>query len=205
METEQNIKSKKIILASSSPRRIAMLKEYGINPIVIPPDVDEYIPPGTQPHVAVMFLALKKALYVESIVAQEGCAGGDAIIAADTIVLCDDCIIGKPCGPEEAFSILKKLRGRKHTVITGVAMILPAAMRRTAFYEKSDVFFKSYPDSAIEQYVSTPEPYDKAGGYAVQGAWGKYVDRIEGDLSNVIGLPLDLVVRRFYSLNQKTR
>jgi len=184
---------RKIILASSSPRRIQLLKENGLDPVVLPPDADETIPPDTEPRIAVMFLALKKALSIEAAI-KEGCSPGDAIIAADTVVVYRNDIIGKPKGAEEAFNILKRLNGRKHTVFTGVALIIPKSCSRKVFYEASDVYFKTCTDEEISAYVNTPEPYDKAGGYAVQGAWGKNIDRIDGDTDNVIGLPVKLVL-----------
>jgi septum formation protein len=187
--------AQKIILASSSPRRIEMLRGNGTDPILIPPEVDETLPDGIRPRDAVMFLALKKALYAENIAIEKGYTNGEIIVAADTIVVCGDEMIGKPQDSKDAFEILKKLCGRVHTVFTGVAMIMPGATNRKAFYEKSDVYFKSYTDAEINAYVNTPEPYDKAGGYAVQGTWGKYISRIEGNLDNVIGLPLELVLK----------
>ena len=178
-----------MILASSSPRRIAMMKEKGVNPVIIPPEIDETIPDNTEPHIAVMFLALKKALCAEAAAIDTGYSGGEVIIAADTIVLHEGCIIGKPENPEEAFATLKRLCGKKHTVLTGVAILKAASAYRKVFYERSGVFFKTYSDDEIRTYAATQEPYDKAGGYAVQGTWGKYIDHIDGDVDNVIGFP----------------
>ena len=191
--------SQKIILASSSPRRIEMFKGNGLNPVIIPPGVDEAIPPDIKPHNAVMFLALKKALYVENIAISKGYSSGEIIVAADTTVVCEGSFIGKPVDREDAFNILKTLCGKQHTVITGVAMLVPGTDKRLVFYGKSGVIFKSYTDEEIEAYVNTPEPYDKAGGYAVQGTWGKYIDCVEGDLNNVIGFPLDLFLLKLKS------
>ena len=179
----------KIILASSSPRRIQMLREIGLDPVIIPPDVDESVPAEVKPHMAVMYLALKKALYVEKIAIEKEYSRDEILIAADTIVVYDNCIIGKPLDSEEAFCTLKKLCGEKHVVLTGVAILKPGTTYRKVFYESSDVFFKVYSDEIIRKYAETEEPYDKAGGYAVQGTWGKYIDRIEGDVDNVIGFP----------------
>ena len=166
-----------------------MLKENGLDPVIIPPEVDETIPTGLKPHMAVMFLALKKALYAENTAIRNDNSERDILIAADTIVVYRGRIIGKPETPEIAFKTLKKLCGAKHRVFTGVAILKPGTGYRKVFYEISDVFFKTYSDDEINAYISTAEPYDKAGGYAVQGVWGKYIDRIEGDVDNVIGLP----------------
>ncbi|NLP30917.1 MAG: septum formation protein Maf [Clostridiales bacterium] len=178
---------KQIILASSSPRRIKMLKENGINPMIISPDIDENLPEGLDLRQSVMFLALKKALYVENLFLETNDLN-NIIIAADTIVYCDK-IIGKPETKEEAFEILSFLRNKSHWVATGVAILRAGSNVRKAFYELTEVFFKDYKDEDIIEYINTSEPYDKAGGYAIQGSWGKYIDRIIGDLDNVIGFP----------------
>jgi septum formation protein len=178
---------KQIILASSSPRRIKMLKENGINPMIISPDIDENLPEGLDLRQSVMFLALKKALYVENLFLETNDLN-NIIIAADTIVYCDK-IIGKPETKEEAFEILSFLRNKSHWVATGVAILRAGSNVRKAFYELTEVFFKDYKDEDIIEYINTSEPYDKAGGYAIQGSWGKYIDRIIGGLDNVIGFP----------------
>jgi len=172
-----------------------MIKGYGHDPIIIPPQVDEAVPDGTPPHIAVMFLALKKALYAENIAIGKGYTNVGALIAADTVVVYSSDIIGKPGSPEEAYAILKRLCGKKHTVFTGVAVLMPGTVYRKVFYETSNVIFKTYTDEDIKTYAETDEPYDKAGGYAVQGAWGKHIDRVEGDIDNVIGLPWSRVVK----------
>ena len=179
----------RIILASSSPRRIAMMKSKGFDPVIIPPLVDETLPPEIKPHIAVMFLALKKALYSESLAIKSGYTNGEILIAADTVVVYEGRVIGKPGDRDEAYEILKKLCGQKHTVITGVAVIIPGTVSRRVFCEKTDVYFKSYTDDDINRYIATPEPYDKAGAYAIQGEWGQYVDHINGEAANVMGFP----------------
>lgn len=177
-----------------------MLKAKGIEHIIIPPEVDETIQADMRPHDAVMFLALKKALYVENIAVEKGYTNGEVVIAADTIVVLNNNIIGKPCDSEDAYEILKALKGNEHTVLTGVAIIVPGAAIREVFYETTKVFFKEYSDEEIMEYIKTPEPYDKAGGYAIQGAWGKYIDRVEGDYNNVVGFPWDSIEKRFLKL-----
>jgi len=110
-------------------------------------------------------------------------------------VVYQNMIIGKPSNPIEAFSILKQLCGNKHQVLTGVAIFIMGTGYRKVFYESSYVTFKTYSDKTIKNYVNTKEPYDKAGGYAVQGTWGKYIGRIEGYTDNVIGLPLERILK----------
>ena len=155
--------------------------------MIISPDIDENLPEGLDLRQSVMFLALKKALYVENLFLETNDLN-NIIIAADTIVYCDK-IIGKPETKEEAFEILSFLRNKSHWVATGVAILRAGSNVRKAFYELTEVFFKDYKDEDIIEYINTREPYDKAGGYAIQGSWGKYIDRIIGDLDNVIGFP----------------
>jgi len=183
------MKDYNIILASSSPRRIERLREDGINPIIINPEVDESIKVQMNMEDTVMFLALKKALSVETTLLNQIFNENSIIIGADTIVYSDR-IIGKPETREEAFNILSELNGKSHLVATGVALIEPFSERRKVFCEITKVYFKKYSESDILAYINTDEPYDKAGGYAIQGAWGKYIDHIEGDFENVIGFPL---------------
>ena len=189
----------KIILASSSPRRIEMLKKNGIDPVVIPSYVDESLPVNMDPREAVMTLALKKAQYVDSLVTEGGLPAAPGIctassdeprliLGADTIVFLDR-IIGKPRDRGEAYEILDQLRGKEHFVATGVAILKAGTNERRIFCEITKVFFKDYSDEEIRTYIETDEPYDKAGGYAIQGAWGDKVERIEGDYDNVVGFP----------------
>ncbi|MBK5261979.1 MAG: septum formation protein Maf [Peptostreptococcaceae bacterium] len=183
------MKDYNIILASSSPRRIEMLREDGINPIIINPEVDESIKVPMNMEDTVMFLAVKKAISVEITLLNQIVNKNSIIIGADTIVYSDR-IIGKPETREEAFNILSELNGKSHLVATGVALIEPFSERRKVFCEITKVYFKKYSESDILAYINTDEPYDKAGGYAIQGAWGKFIDHIEGDFENVIGFPL---------------
>lgn len=173
-----------IILASASPRRIEIMKKNGVHPLVIPADIDEDLPFQMSPESAAMFLALKKADAVAAEVLQDS-----TVIAADTMVICNGKIIGKPANEMDAFLILKRLRNTCHHVITGVCIINTAKNSKTCFYEDTAVFFKDYSDDEILAYTATPEPYDKAGGYAIQGTFKKYIDHIEGDFDNVIGFP----------------
>lgn len=182
---------RKIILASASPRRIEMMRENGFEPEVIPADIDETLPFSMSPEASVMYLALKKAMHV----AQSAACESGIVIAADTVVVHNGKIIGKPQSPDEAFNILSSLRSDCHQVITGVCIIEIKEKHayKTCFYDTTDVFFKNYSDEELTAYVNTSEPYDKAGGYAIQGTFGKYVDHIDGNLDNVIGFPWKLI------------
>ena len=177
----------KYILASGSPRRIKMMKEKGYDPVIFPADVDENIPFDMDMESAVMYLALKKALWVEAKI-EENASESSLIIAADTVVY-KDRIIGKPESPEDAFQILAPLRNTWHYVATGVCLIKPGTPVRETFCEVTKVFFKDYSDEELWAYLKTDEPYDKAGGYAIQGTFAKYIDHFEGDYDNVVGFP----------------
>lgn len=177
LETSDNI-----ILASGSPRRIEMMKKHGIDPIVIKPQVEEFLPEQITMQQAVMYLSLKKVLWAEAR------SESGIIIAADTIVY-NGRIIGKPKDYEDAFSILKELKGKKHFVVTGVSILEAHGMKRRSFAEVTEVHVRDYTDAEIEAYIATGEPWDKAGGYAIQGAFGKYIDHCVGDEDNVIGFP----------------
>lgn len=177
-----------IILASGSPRRINMMKEKGYDPVIMPADVNEDLPFEMSMESSVMYLAAKKALWVERQLKEKCEASGQLIIAADTVVY-KDRIIGKPENPDEAFSTLSSLQNSSHYVATGVCLIRAGEPVRKTFYEITEVFFTEIPDDELEAYVQTEEPYDKAGGYAIQGTFSKYIDHFEGDYDNVVGFP----------------
>lgn len=166
-----------------------MLNEYGYQIKIVAPNIEENIPNGVTPQEGAMFLALKKALSIEG-----GCKAGSIILAADTIVVLDE-IIGKPKSEEDAYRILSILKGKTHRVITGVALLKANCSERITFCETTYVTFRDYTDKEIQSYVQTKEPYDKAGGYAIQGAFGKHVKEISGDRDNVIGLPITRVIK----------
>ncbi|MBQ8590325.1 MAG: septum formation protein Maf [Firmicutes bacterium] len=174
-----------MILASGSPRRIEIMQRGGIDPVIIKPDVDETVSPELTPEQAVMYLALKKALWVEQ---QVEPSEGQWLVAADTIV-CRETIMGKPQDEEDAWAMLRDLRGREHRVITGVAVIAPGTTKRKVFAETTKVFFKEYEDQVISDYIASGEVWDKAGAYAIQGGFRDQVDHIEGDYDNVVGFP----------------
>ncbi len=199
--TEKMNKDRRIILASGSPRRIEMMRQRGFDPIVMPSRIEENLPGEMGMEQTVMFLALKKALSVETEYLCHEYTGiaeekkyyeedkaNPLIIAADTIVYKDG-VIGKPKDRADAYRILKKLCGTEHFVATGVAIIEAGQPVRTVFACVTKVCFANYSDAEIEAYIDTEEPYDKAGGYAIQGSWGRFVDYYEGDYDNVIGFP----------------
>lgn len=185
----------RIILASSSPRRIEMMKNMGIEPIILPSETDETLPFEMTMEQAVMFLALKKALNAEKLWLRENTdeqPSPTVIIAADTIVYKNG-MIGKPADEADAANTLKLLRNSSHYVATGVALIRPCFPKRSVFFDTTEVFFKDYSDDEIKQYLNTDEPWDKAGSYAIQGTWGKHISHIEGNYDNVIGFPWERI------------
>lgn len=179
---------KKIILASSSPRRIEMMKKNGYEPAIIPADVDETLHCNISPKSASMYLALKKALHVYEKAIQKNISG-NLIVAADTMVVYNNRIIGKPADKEDAFKTLSILRNRCHYVITGVCILDKETSLKTCFYDETKVFFKDFSDEFLKKYIETSEPYDKAGGYAIQGTFKNCIRDIKGDFDNVVGFP----------------
>ena len=195
--------SSNIILASASPRRLEIFNNHGLEPVVIPSDAEEHIPMALSPAETAMFLSLQKGLSVRRALA-EGLTQPDLksepktdlkqslIVAADTIVVIDDEILGKPIDKADATRMIKKLSGRTHQVITGLTVLKDdRGTVLVCFYDVTDVYFIDIPEADIEAYVATEEPYDKAGAYAVQGTFAKYTKRVDGDLENVIGFPFN--------------
>ena len=176
----------RVVLASGSPRRLELLRRLGVEPAVRPADVDETPHEAEAPEVVVARLARTKALAVER-------AADDLVIAADTEVVLADRVLGKPDDDADARAMLRALSGRSHRVLTGLHVV--RGDREAGAVEETTVWIRALGDDEIDAYVATGEPTDKAGGYAIQGAGGMFVDRIEGSDTNVIGLPLATVVR----------
>ena len=170
------------MLASASPRRRALLGRLGLPFEVVPSDADETPPPGLGPEEAAVELALVKARAVAA-----RCPGR-IVIGADTIVALDGAMLGKPRDDAEAAAMLRRLRGRWHTVSTGVAVVRDNRSCRDVV--TADVRMHDYPDDAIARYVASGEPRDKAGAYAVQGLGGALVAEVQGSELTVVGLPL---------------
>jgi nucleoside triphosphate pyrophosphatase len=190
----------KLILASSSPRRAEILANAGLPFSVLSSAVDESPHPGEAPAALVQRLANAKADLVTA-----RAVGPAIILAADTVVVLDDRILGKPNSTEDARQMLQQLSGRTHFVLTGVAMIrLPDGERRQ-FIESTLVHFRPIAQEELSSYLATEEPYDKAGAYAIQGQAGRYIPRIEGCYFNIVGLPLSRVLTELQSLGWSAR
>lgn len=176
--------SEPLILASASPRRRELLGSLGISFEICPADVDEHI--DLPADMAVFSLSRRKADAARRL------HPGRWILAADTLVSADKRILGKPSDREEACRMLRFLSGRTHQVYTGVTVISPDGRSFTEV-DTSDVTFDRIGEEEIRSYVDSGEPMDKAGAYAIQGGAAKWISRLEGSPSGVIGLPLCLV------------
>jgi septum formation protein len=174
-----------LILASSSPRRLQLLKQIGMSPIVLPCDIPEVFDASRTPEENAASLALRKAFCVA------GNVPDGVIIGADTIVVLGEEMLGKPDGPREAVRMLGSLSGRTHAVVTGFALVDRPSGRHMTGTERTEVTFRHLPLKEIEEYVAGGSPLDKAGAYGIQDDYGAvFVTRIEGCFYNVVGLPL---------------
>ncbi len=189
---------KKIILASASPRRRELLERAGVNFEVIPASGEENRI-SDDPKEAVQQLARDKVVSVMHTV--EDSTDRTVVIGADTVVVFENMILGKPHDTEDAVNTLKRLQGNTHQVYTGVSTWekKDGVWTEHTFYESTDVTFYPVSDEEIRTYVATGEPMDKAGSYGIQGLFGIYVKGICGDYNNVVGLP---VARLFYEMKK---
>lgn len=197
-----------IVLASGSPRRRELMEREGVNFTVRVSEVDETLEPdlARQPEEAAKKLAERKARAVLEDMLNEAYAGTAMVIGADTMVVADGVIYGKPEDEADARRILGELSGRAHQVITGVSVWLAGAPANEedisiafrSFAETSHVVFRDLDDETIERYIATGEPMDKAGAYGVQGKGGELlVERVAGDFDNVVGLPVKRLIAEF--------
>ena len=184
-----------LVLASGSPRRRELLAGLGLTPPVRPVDVDETPLDGEPGADCVLRLARAKAA--------ADARPGELVLAADTLVVLDGRILGKPSGPAEARRMLSDLAGRDHLVMTGVAVHDTDAGRTAAAVETTRVTIGPLTGTQIAAYVKTGEPLDKAGAYAIQGLGAIFVEGVEGNYSNVVGLPLPLTARLFAELGHE--
>lgn len=173
---------KNLVLASRSPRRRALLETFSLPFEIEPAHVHESWSSDDPPQAIVETLAYDKANAVHA-------NRRDAIVlGADTVVAYGDTILGKPSNEEEARATLHMLSGAEHAVYTGVALV--SSERTVTFHEKTRVFFRELSDAEIDAYIRTGEPFDKAGSYGIQVIGSLFVSRIQGDYTNVVGLPV---------------
>ena len=177
----------RLVLASSSPRRADLLRAAGFDFVVRPVDIDETALDGEEPATHVARLATAKAEAVRTE------AEGDVVLAADTVVVIDGEILGKPRDEADAASMLQRLSGREHRVLTGVAVKRGVSVRVAV--DETRVWFDTLAPEEVAWYVASGEPRDKAGAYAMQGLASRFVSRIEGSHTTVVGLPIPLVRR----------
>lgn len=186
---------KTILLASQSPRRKELLEKCGFPFITEPADIDETLNPSLSLQEAIRDLAARKADHIFR-------KHPDAIvIGSDTIVTIDDEVLGKPKDDDHAFAMLKKLQGRTHDVITGIAIF--TSEEKWSDVSISHVTFAAMSDEEIWKYIHTKECNDKAGAYAIQGFGGRYITHIEGDYYSIMGLPLSKVYAKLMHITQQ--
>lgn len=170
-----------LILASGSPRRKELLSLFHIPFTVVPADVDETMDPANAPCEEVARLSAKKARAVKR-------EPDDVVIAADTIVVCEGKVLGKPKSEENAYHMLSLLSGRDHQVMTGCTVL--RGEKCETFTEVTDLHFRTLSEREIRAYIAGGEPMDKAGAYGIQGGAALFCRRMEGDYYNVMGLPV---------------
>ena len=170
-----------LILASASPRRKELMGLFHIPFVIRAADIDETMDPGKPPYNEVARVSRCKALAVPR-------EPDDVVVAADTIVVCQGRVLGKPHSPEEAAAMLRLLSGREHQVMTGCTVL--RGDRAETFTEVTDLTFRELTDGEIRAYVASGEPMDKAGAYGIQGGAARFCPGIRGDYYNVMGLPV---------------
>ena len=190
-----------IILASGSPRRRELLSELGAELKIITADVDEN-DKENDPEKLAEALARKKGIAVyEKLLSEDPTLAPLPIISADTVVFCDGEIMGKPHGTDDAKRMLSKLSGKAHTVTTGICVINDGVAHSKAV--TTTVFVDELTDEDIDAYIASGDPFDKAGGYGIQGVFSKHISKIEGCYFNVVGLPLNALAKLFFNATKK--
>lgn len=192
------MKNYKFILASASPRRKELLSIYVKDFKIMPADIDETVPDNIVLEDAPLYIAKEKAAAVFNKLNED-----EVIITADTIVLLDNKIYGKPKDKLDAYNMIKTLSGRTHQVITGVCCYSKDKQINIEFSDITNVSFTDISDEIIEKYLENAEYIDKAGAYAVQGLASMFVEKIEGSYDNVVGLPMGRLARNLikYKIN----
>ena len=183
-----------LILASKSPRRKEILQNAGLDFEIIVSHTDESVPAGTLPFDAVMQISKRKAQAVKGVLGEK--AKNKIILSADTVVVLDNEIIGKPKDEKDAFSILSRLSGKRHVVYTGFTIIKDDFIYSD--FESTNVYFRQLSDTEIMSYIKSGEPMDKAGAYGIQHKGALLVNKIHGDYFNVVGLPINKIAVTFY-------
>lgn len=184
--------ARKIILASSSPRRQELVRSLGVPYDIRVSHADETTEPGLAPEAIVETLSLRKAAAVHETLGGEDRRDA-VIVGSDTIVVLDGTVLGKPQDEADALRMLTALQGRSHTVYSGIACIDGATGRSHTAHRATQVTMKSMDEARIRRYIATGEPLDKAGSYGIQGIGATLVESLQGDYFNVVGLPVSLL------------
>jgi len=193
MSRSTSHRSTRLVLASASPRRRDLLEGLRLVFEVRSAEIDESVLADEAPEDHVLRLARAKA--------QAVALPGELVLAADTVVVLESGILGKPVDPREAQQMLRQLAGRRHEVYSGVALFEPESGAIVSASDRSEVNIADLSDDEIEWYVSTGEPLDKAGSYAIQGLGALFVETIAGNYTNIVGLPLPLTRSLFQQLS----
>lgn len=194
-KTSRNEAISQLVLASSSPRRKELVASLDLSlPVyILSTDTDETIEAGWSPVQIVEQLSLRKANAALKLLQQKQESASSLIIGADTIVVLDGDVLGKPADDDEAKAMLGRLQGRAHEVYTGIACVLSSNGEAKTAHRMTKVMMKSLSEDQIARYVATGEPRDKAGSYGIQGLGSTIVEQIDGCYFNVVGLPLSLL------------
>jgi septum formation protein len=184
-----------LVMGSQSPRRLELLKQIGIPVDVLVIEIDEAMMPGERPDAMATRLARQKGAQALYTFKQQGRqAAGRWFLCADTIVHVSGELLGKPRDDDDARRMLRLLSGRTHAVTTGFVIHGPDAFDAPAYAETTAVTFRTLSEQEVQRYARTREGFDKAGGYAIQGIAGAFVEKIDGSYANVVGLPIHRVV-----------
>lgn len=185
----------RLVLASGSPRRQQLLQGLGLDVIIHPSGADEDVDGTPAPAEYVTLLARRKAERVAAVYRDQAAQDGTryVVLGADTTVVIDGMMLGKPTNEAHARELLQRLEGRRHTVFTGVCVVDAVSGELKTGFSATDVWMRPLTREQIDRYIASGEPMDKAGAYAIQGLGATLVRRIEGDYFTVVGLPLGLV------------
>lgn len=182
----------RIILASASPRRSQILQEHGYTPLVMPADIDEILQKDEDAQTYVTRLAREKA---QAILAKIPTNSADIILAADTTVAYQNHILEKPKDREDAYRMLSMLSGQSHEVYTGYAIVFLSSQKCYVNYATTYITFNSLTEKQINEYIDSGDPFDKAGGYGIQQVRDEFVSDINGSYYNVMGLPIEEILK----------
>lgn len=192
----------KVILASASPRRRELLAQIGMDFKVIVSKADENISESAPEQLVMKLSAIKAmAVYEENGIEDETAI----ILGADTVVAFDGKVLGKPKNKQQAKEMLSMLSNNKHQVFTGVTILYKkrGELKRETFYDKTTVYTYPISDKEIEEYIMTGEPMDKAGSYGIQGIGAKFIEKIDGDYNNVVGLPVSKIYQKIKEIENE--